>query len=217
MEQPGLYRGRHYTEYPDQVRSLKRAGRLEEAERLLLGLIDAVEAESRAERLGVAPWYYEQLAIVYRKQKNRVREQEILERFARQRHAAGVKPAKLLQRLRAITGDLDKEARRSTREGRSKGQATARSEPKRSAPDTVPPVAADQDRTTPGQSPGCLIVVLVVVGLLTSLCSSPSRHRGESGYGSRDSDHAERPAEVAAVSCGVLPVVSADLMQAASR
>lgn len=114
MKQPGLYRGRHYTAYPDQVRSLKRTGRLEEAERLLLGLLDAVEAESRAERLGVAPWYYEQLAIVYRKQKNRVGERETLERFARQRHAPGVKPAKLLQRLRAITGETDKEARRST-------------------------------------------------------------------------------------------------------
>ena len=172
MKQRGLYKGRHYTEYPDQVRSLKRAGRLEEAERLLLGLIGAVEAESRAERLGVAPWYYEQLAIVYRKQKNHVREQEILERFARQRHAPGVKPAKLLQRLRAITGDPDKEARRSTGEGRSRRRATERSEPRKSpAGDTVPPVSSDRDRRTPGQSPGCLIVVLVVVGVLTAVCS----------------------------------------------
>lgn len=174
MKQPGLYRGRHYTAYPDQVRSLKRTGRLEEAERLLLvGLIDAVEAESRAERLGVAPWYYEQLAIVYRKQENRVGEREILERFARQRHAPGVKPGKLLQRLRAITGETDKEARRSTtREARSKSQVTARSEPKqRSEAGTVPAVAADRDRTTPGQSPGFVIVVLFVVGILTSFCS----------------------------------------------
>jgi len=161
MKQPGLYRGRHYTEYPEQVRSLKRTGKLEEAERLLLGLIDAVEAESRAERLGVAPWYYEQLAIVYRKQKNHVREQEILERFARQRHAPGVKPAKLLQRLRAITGESDKEARRSTRAGRSKTQTVERSEPKQRP-------AGD---TTAGRSPGCLIVVLVTVGVLTAVCS----------------------------------------------
>ena len=100
VTQPGCYRGRHYTAYLEEVRSLRRASKLEEAERLLLNLIDAVEAESRAQRLGVAPWYYEQLAIVYRKQKNHVGEQEILGRFARQKHAPGVQPTKLLQRLR---------------------------------------------------------------------------------------------------------------------
>jgi len=103
----GFYKGRHFSEYPDQVRSLKRAGRLEEAERLLLNLIEATEAESRAEASGVAPSYYEQLAIVYRKQKKKAREQEILERFARQRYSPGVMPAKLLQRLQAITGETE--------------------------------------------------------------------------------------------------------------
>ena len=172
MKQPGLYKGRHYTEYPNEVRNLKRAGRLEGAERLLLGLIDAVEAESRSKRFGVAPWYYEQLAIVYRKQKNHVREQEILERFARQRHAPGVKPAKLLQRLRTITGETDKEVRRSSRGGHSKGQTTEQADPKQwPAASTIPPVAGDRDQEAPGQSPGCLILAVVVLVMLASFCS----------------------------------------------
>jgi hypothetical protein len=51
------------------------------------------------EKLGVAPWYYEELAKVYRKNKNYVQEVSILERFAKQKHGVGVKPKKLLERL----------------------------------------------------------------------------------------------------------------------
>jgi len=47
----------------------------------------------------VAPWPYEQLAIIYHRTKDYTSEVHILERFARQRHASGVKPAKLLERL----------------------------------------------------------------------------------------------------------------------
>lgn len=58
-----------------------------------------IELESASEGFGVAPWYYEQLAIIYRKQKDYLREIEILERFAKQKHAPGVTPQKLLERL----------------------------------------------------------------------------------------------------------------------
>ena len=98
----GYYKGRHFTGYVDEVRSLKRAGRLEAAARLLLNLVKATEAESRATGDGVAPWYYEHLAIVYRKQKDPVNEKRLLLRFAEQVHAPGAKPKKLLQRLHAI-------------------------------------------------------------------------------------------------------------------
>lgn len=101
-ERPGYYKGRHFTEYVDEVRSLKRAGRLEEGARLLLNLIKATEAESRATGDGVAPWYYEHLAIVYRKQKDPANEKRLLLRFAEQVHAPGAKPEKLLKRLHAI-------------------------------------------------------------------------------------------------------------------
>jgi hypothetical protein len=98
-EKQGYYLGRHYTEYVETIKELKRVGDLEKAEQLLQELIKAVEAESRAEKWGVAPWYYEQLAIIYRKRKDYLKEIEVLERFAKQKHAPGASPPKLLERL----------------------------------------------------------------------------------------------------------------------
>lgn len=91
----GFVRGRHYTEYVEEVKVLRRSEREVEAERLLLELIDATEAEARAQKWGVAPWYYEQLAISYRKQGNPQCEVDILERYARQ----GSVPPELITRL----------------------------------------------------------------------------------------------------------------------
>lgn len=82
----GFVRGHYYAEYVKEVRSLRREGREEEAQRLLLELVDATEAESRVERWIVAPWYYEQLAISYRKCGNVDAEIGILERYERQMH-----------------------------------------------------------------------------------------------------------------------------------
>jgi lipopolysaccharide biosynthesis regulator YciM len=98
-EPPGQYNGQHFTTYVTHVQDLQRAGKLNEAEQLLLHLVDATEADSQAHACGVAPWYYEQLAIIYRKQKDHQREIAILERFQRQTHSPGVKPAQLTQRL----------------------------------------------------------------------------------------------------------------------
>jgi len=95
----GFVRGRDYTEYVDDVKALRRSGREVEAERLLLELVDATEAEARAEKWGVAPWYYEQLAISYRKQANPQGEVDILERYARQTSAPGSRPPELIKRL----------------------------------------------------------------------------------------------------------------------
>lgn len=102
MDEPGYVDGRHYTEHVGVVKQLKRAGGNSEAVALLLRLVEATESEDSLEEMGVAPWYYEQLAILYRKQGDRDAEREILSRFARQRHAPGVKPAKLMSRLEAL-------------------------------------------------------------------------------------------------------------------
>jgi hypothetical protein len=64
-----------------------------------LELVDAIEAEAFQEGWGVAPWYYEQLAIIYRKRKDAMAEVEILERYASAPHAPGAGPEKLRQRL----------------------------------------------------------------------------------------------------------------------
>jgi tetratricopeptide (TPR) repeat protein len=53
--QAGLVRRRHYTEWVEPVKQLKREGRLKEAEALLLECVDAVEAEAGVEGSPVAP------------------------------------------------------------------------------------------------------------------------------------------------------------------
>ena len=95
----GFYKGKHYTAYVATVEQLKRNGRLGEAEVLLLGLIEATEREDSTDQNGVAPWYYEQLAIIYRKEHRYADEVAILSRFADQRHAPGAGPSKLASRL----------------------------------------------------------------------------------------------------------------------
>ena len=89
---PGFVRGRHYTEYVDEVRALRRSGDGQQAEELLVALVDATESEARENQWGVAPWYYEQLAICYRKRGEAAAEIAILERFARQPQPPGARP-----------------------------------------------------------------------------------------------------------------------------
>jgi hypothetical protein len=72
----------HYTEFVEEVKTLKREGRLDEAEQILLRCCDATEHEAAVMSWGgPAPWYYEQLAIIYRKQKAPRKEVAILERY----------------------------------------------------------------------------------------------------------------------------------------
>jgi hypothetical protein len=98
----GYINNKHYTEYIETVKKLNNDNKYEEAILLLNSLIDANEKESRSDNLGVAPWYYEELAIIYSKQKDISNEISILERFSHQKHAPGVKPQKLLERLNKL-------------------------------------------------------------------------------------------------------------------
>lgn len=86
-------------EVVDTVRQLKREGRLEEAIGMLLPQLDLWERDAAAGLGGVAPWYYEQAAIIYRKLKRYDEEITVLERFAAQPHAPGASPPELLARL----------------------------------------------------------------------------------------------------------------------
>jgi hypothetical protein len=94
--------GKHYTDYVEAVKSLKKEGKLDEAITLLLRLVAATEAESAVTGLGVAPWYYEQLAIIYHKQVLPLEERAILERYAGQPKAPGAMPAKLAKWLQSL-------------------------------------------------------------------------------------------------------------------
>ena len=96
---PTYVRGVHYTGHVERIKDLKRAQRADKAIALLLECLDATEAEANIKGGGVAPWYYEQLAILYRKDKRLADEIDVLERYERQSKAAGVGPAKLAARL----------------------------------------------------------------------------------------------------------------------
>lgn len=96
---PGYCDGRHFTTYVRDFEILKKNSSFVELEKLLIELVKATEAESAIDGMGVAPAYYSELAILYRKQKEYAKEVSILDRFAKQKHAPGVMPAKLLDRL----------------------------------------------------------------------------------------------------------------------
>ena len=96
---PGYVDGRLYVTYVKDVNGLKKLGNIDEAERLLLRLVAAMEDECKKNDEGVAPWYYSELAKIYRKKKEYQKEVEILRRFSRQKHAPGVGPKRLLERL----------------------------------------------------------------------------------------------------------------------
>jgi hypothetical protein len=97
----------HYTEAIDIITELKETEQDEELEKILKWCVESTEREDKT---GVAPYYYEELAKLYRRQKDYQGEVAILERFSEQPHGPGVKPQKLLQRLekaRAIAARSD--------------------------------------------------------------------------------------------------------------
>ena len=98
----GYVRGRHFVEHVDTIKQLERNGNEEEAIALLLECVEATECEANAEGRGVAPWYYERLAIIYRKQNRIEKELQILEQYDAQPKARGMKPKKLAKRLEKV-------------------------------------------------------------------------------------------------------------------
>ena len=133
FDRPGFVDGERFTAYVDQVKLLKREEQHDEAIALLLKLIAATEAESResGEASGVAPWYYEQLAIIYRKDKRIADEVAILERYERQSKAPGVGPQRLAERLtkaRAIATSAELRAEREEVETREADLEAEKSE-----------------------------------------------------------------------------------------
>lgn len=89
----------HHSTYVEDVKELTRRGEHECAAALLLALIAAAEAESRARSVGVPPWYYEQLALVRRRQGDHAGEIAALERFAAMPHGPGAASERLMALL----------------------------------------------------------------------------------------------------------------------
>lgn len=103
----GIVRGRHYTDWVDDVKSLKRHAALDECHALLLELIEAVERESAEQRMSPAPWYYEQLAIVLRKQRDFAAEVDVLERYLAHPHPTSAPRTELRERLEKARAKRD--------------------------------------------------------------------------------------------------------------
>ncbi len=102
LDKKGYYKGRHYSSYSEDIKDLIRDGNLEKAEILLYHCVDATEAESKKEASGVAPFFYDKLALIYRKQNDLDKEYQILERYSKQQHAPGSMPQKLMDRFEKV-------------------------------------------------------------------------------------------------------------------
>lgn len=98
IEKPGYFEGRHYSSYIPDIKDLKQKGDFDNVEYLLLNLVNAVEVESISENTQVAPFYYEELAKLYHKQKDYSKEISILERYTKQNCGFGPKE-RLIERL----------------------------------------------------------------------------------------------------------------------
>lgn len=98
----GTVRGRHHSAWHTEAKRLRDVGNEDGAAALLLEIVEATEQESRHEGFGVAPAAYETLAVIYRRRKDRLAEVAILERYARNAHAPGATPPKLLERLEKL-------------------------------------------------------------------------------------------------------------------
>jgi hypothetical protein len=65
----------------NEVKSMIREGREEEAESVLLGLVTEIEQEAQSHRGRVGSWCYERLAIIYRRRRDYASEIAILTRY----------------------------------------------------------------------------------------------------------------------------------------
>ncbi len=71
----------------DKLDRLMKEGNEENIMKGMYEIIGEGEKQAKKDKLGVAPAYYERLAIIYRKRKDYKSEVEILERFNKQLHA----------------------------------------------------------------------------------------------------------------------------------
>jgi hypothetical protein len=99
----GIVRGRHYTEHVEVIKALMQQGAFEEAEALLLEILEAIEHESRATGVAFEPWYYEQVAIIRHLNGDFAGEVAIIERCLGLYSGPTVPRAALTRRLERAT------------------------------------------------------------------------------------------------------------------
>jgi len=94
----GSYKGRLYQDYVNDVNILMKLGRLDECERLLQGLIDAIEADNSVNKVSSA-WYYTQLANIYHRKGDISSEVKVLKRFIEKNKGAKTTLHERLEKL----------------------------------------------------------------------------------------------------------------------
>ncbi len=77
----GDVRGRHFTEWIEEVKQLKRDGRQQDVIDLCSEAIEATEAEYKKDGLAVAPWWYEQVAMAARRSGQPDIERQAMQRY----------------------------------------------------------------------------------------------------------------------------------------
>jgi hypothetical protein len=75
--------GKPFYAWHDEITRLRRAGEIGEAQRVLVGVVAALEAENERSGSRLSPWYYEQLAILYHGQERPADELRVLESYER--------------------------------------------------------------------------------------------------------------------------------------
>lgn len=81
QKQLGFVRGKHFTQWVDEVKQLKRDGKHQEVLDLCLEAVEATEAESKVDGLSVAPWWYDQAALAARRTEQPEVERVVMERY----------------------------------------------------------------------------------------------------------------------------------------
>jgi hypothetical protein len=79
QSKPSTVRGRHFSQWVEQIRELKRQGQSELALVLLLECVDATERERQGPF--PAPWYTWEAAVIFRQRRDYAAEVEILQRW----------------------------------------------------------------------------------------------------------------------------------------
>lgn len=95
--------GKHYTKHIDAVKKLRRAGDETAAEALLLRLIAAIEREAAIPLAGrgmLPSWYYDQIAVIYRKTGRKDQVPDLMQRRATLSAAAEASGMAALERMR---------------------------------------------------------------------------------------------------------------------
>jgi len=105
------HRGRPTKRYTAEIRELKQTGEASELLDRLQELVDASEAQDAERGDGVCPWYYAQLATIYRESERYVDELKTLQRFSNQGHPRHPSVGKLKQRLSSARSDAVERAR----------------------------------------------------------------------------------------------------------